>query len=103
MVLRNDLVTKASCDTNTLKQPDLMKPENRYTIYGKYRNGLEAFNQTGAKIRYKAKNSHSLIEIMRTADIDTTYWGPLEEKPGLLKFNCWKLDTASQPSWKLGK
>lgn len=101
MTVKNDLVAKASCDTNTLKKPDLMAMENRYIIYGKYRNNLQLYGQNGKVIRYEAKRSHTLIDILRNGTTDTTYWGPLEQKPDSLIFNCWNLDSANQARRKV--
>lgn len=101
MTVQNDLVAKASCDTNTLKKPDLMEVENRYAIYGKYRNGLQLFDENARAIRYEEKRGHTLIEIHRTGSVDTTYWGPLENKPDSLSFTCWNLDSTNQARMKI--
>lgn len=102
LVTNNRELAKASCDKMELKDTSLYNPAIFRKLYGKYRNVPIAFNALGNEIAATRKHDqYDLFSLKRKGEIDTTYWGPMNEKPERLLFQCSQLDSARQPRAKV--
>lgn len=99
LIFDNHQLANASTeDTNYLR---LINTNNYYELYGT-RNSPTFFNEKGDEVvGFGHSGGHHLIHIARDGNLDTSYYGPLLERPVKMRMNCTYLDSAHTPRMKV--
>ncbi len=99
LIFDNHQLANASTeDTNYLR---LINTNNYYELYGT-RNSPTFFNEKGDEVvGFGHSGGHHLIHIARDGNLDTSYYGPLLERPVKMQMNCTYLDSAHTPRMKV--
>lgn len=102
LVSNNRELAKASCNKEMLKDANLYDTAQWKTLYGKYRNAPMLYNAQDSLIPPTMSNErYHLFSLQRNGETDTSWWGPIIEKPSRLVFVCAQLDSTRQPTAKV--
>lgn len=104
LISDNRELAKASCDKGMLKNADLYDTANSNwgRLYGKYHNTPFLYNAQDSLIPPTMSTvRYYLFSLQRSGETDTSWWGPIIEKPSRLVFVCWQLDSTRQPTAKV--
>lgn len=102
LVSNNRELAKASCYKDLLKNANLYDTANWRSLYGKYKNAPFLYNEQGSLIPPTMSiERYHLFSLQRSGETDTSWWGPIIEKPAKLVLACSQLDSARQPTVKV--
>ncbi|MBN8786451.1 MAG: hypothetical protein J0I84_05125 [Terrimonas sp.] len=104
LISNNRELAKASLDRILLKDADLYDTthSNWKNLYGRYNNTPLLYNAQDSLIPPTMSNErYHLFSLQRSGETDTSWWGPIIEKPSRLVFVCAQLDSTRHPSAKV--